>query len=129
MRRAVPLSLRWRMNQVSLSTNLYCQAEDVIRDLTVTGVQTCALPISRRRLVFASRAVLQHDCRARPARQQAVEGPLQPGCPQTVVPQAADGRARDGGIGIEPVERSEERRVGESVDLRGRRIIIKKRTR
>src|SRR2546430_1864815 len=28
---------------------LFFQAEDGIRDLTVTGVQTCALPISRRR--------------------------------------------------------------------------------
>src|SRR2546430_11224913 len=27
----------------------FFQAEDGIRDLTVTGVQTCALPISRRR--------------------------------------------------------------------------------
>src|SRR3712207_8244005 len=26
----------------------FCQAEDGIRDLGVTGVQTCALPISRR---------------------------------------------------------------------------------
>src|SRR2546430_8155853 len=28
--------------------SLFFQAEDGIRDLTVTGVQTCALPISRR---------------------------------------------------------------------------------
>src|SRR6266853_4337243 len=28
----------------------FFQAEDGIRDLTVTGVQTCALPISRRAL-------------------------------------------------------------------------------
>src|SRR2546430_1538498 len=27
--------------------SFYCQAEDGIRDLTVTGVQTCALPISK----------------------------------------------------------------------------------
>src|SRR5881628_1024894 len=58
----------------------------------------------RRRLVFASRAVLQHDRRTRAARQQAVEGALEPGCAQAVVPQPADGRPRDGGIGIEPVE-------------------------
>src|SRR2546430_5509438 len=30
-------------------TFFFFQAEDGIRDLTVTGVQTCALPISRRR--------------------------------------------------------------------------------
>src|SRR2546430_5788210 len=31
----------------------FFQAEDGIRDLTVTGVQTCALPISMRGLVVA----------------------------------------------------------------------------
>src|SRR5256886_11931108 len=31
------------------SSFLFFQAEDGIRDLTVTGVQTCALPISTRR--------------------------------------------------------------------------------
>src|SRR5246127_3254641 len=31
-------------------TLFFFQAEDGIRDLTVTGVQTCALPISRSRL-------------------------------------------------------------------------------
>src|SRR2546430_10921137 len=34
----------WWVRPVSSS---FCQAEDCIRDLTVTGVQTCALPISR----------------------------------------------------------------------------------
>jgi len=58
---------------------------------------------ARRRLVFASRAVLQHYRRTRPAGQQAVEGPLESGGAQTVVSQAADGRASDGGIGIEAV--------------------------
>src|SRR5205085_8636087 len=32
----------------------FFQAEDGIRDLTVTGVQTCALPISRMRSTSAS---------------------------------------------------------------------------
>src|SRR2546430_4304237 len=32
----------------SSAESLFFQAEDGIRDLTVTGVQTCALPISRR---------------------------------------------------------------------------------
>src|SRR2546427_9423430 len=31
----------------------FFQAEDGIRDLTVTGVQTCALPISMRSVVLA----------------------------------------------------------------------------
>src|SRR5688572_31866733 len=34
----------------------FFQAEDGIRDLTVTGVQTCALPIYRRELVHRRRA-------------------------------------------------------------------------
>src|SRR3989475_2175088 len=33
------------MNEVSLFFFFFFQAEDGIRDLTVTGVQTCALPI------------------------------------------------------------------------------------
>src|SRR2546430_13152173 len=34
------------------------QAEDGIRDLTVTGVQTCALPISRRRRALLALRIL-----------------------------------------------------------------------
>src|SRR5207245_4749176 len=37
------------MDQVNLS--FFFQAEDGIRDATVTGVQTCALPISDDRIV------------------------------------------------------------------------------
>src|SRR2546430_9594247 len=33
-----------------VGTFFFCQAEDGIRDLTVTGVQTCALPIYRIRI-------------------------------------------------------------------------------
>src|SRR5688572_4492128 len=36
------------MDMESLSLFFFFQAEDGIRDLTVTGVQTCALPISGR---------------------------------------------------------------------------------
>src|SRR2546430_10755601 len=36
----------------------FFQAEDGIRDLTVTGVQTCALPISPKRLVTWRRAII-----------------------------------------------------------------------
>src|SRR2546430_11432128 len=35
-----------RVKLVSYSLTFFFQAEDGIRDLTVTGVQTCALPIS-----------------------------------------------------------------------------------
>src|SRR2546430_14905249 len=69
----------------------FFQAEDGIRDLTVTGVQTCALPISR-------------DRRSPPG----------------------SGRWRESTTTSHP-RRSEERRVGKSVDLGGRRIIKKKK--
>src|SRR6266567_6983388 len=69
----------------------FFQAEDGIRDLTVTGVQTCALPISTG--TGPARSPRRRRRRARPAH----------------------GR------------RSEERRVGKSVDLGGRRIIKKKK--
>src|SRR5256886_12618508 len=39
-------------SQVVLSFVFFFQAEDGIRDLTVTGVQTCALPISVSRIWF-----------------------------------------------------------------------------
>src|SRR2546425_10210530 len=72
----------------------FFQAEDGIRDKLVTGVQTCALPISQRfgkkSCLFPGRSLCW---RLTPAR------------------------------GL----RSEERRVGKSVDLGGRRIIKKKK--
>src|SRR5437764_11828803 len=37
--------LQWRRHERN-SLNLFFQAEDGIRDTSVTGVQTCALPIS-----------------------------------------------------------------------------------
>src|SRR6266496_5948790 len=67
----------------------FFQAEDGIRDLYVTGVQTCALPISK---VLCSVSL----CPARTIRSSWPS-------------------------------RSEERRVGKSVDLGGRRIIKKKK--
>src|SRR2546430_17461745 len=46
----------------------FFQAEDGIRDLTVTGVQTCALPISRTgstTLVQTGAGLLDRNCRRR----------------------------------------------------------------
>src|SRR2546430_16241239 len=86
----------------------FFQAEDGIRDLTVTGVQTCALPIS---------------------------GTSSRGSPPSATPgrtRAATSRSRTrAGTGTAPrfcrTRRSEERRVGKGVDLGGRRIIKKKK--
>src|SRR2546422_9588464 len=79
----------------------FFQAEDGIRDVAVTGVQTCALPISRH--VAQGRAHRGPGVRQRRVRVGGFDGP---------------GRGDD---------RSEERRVGKSVDLGGRRIIKKKK--
>src|SRR2546430_6422040 len=43
---AEPATNHWNRVVVGLSLFFFFQAEDGIRDLTVTGVQTCALPIS-----------------------------------------------------------------------------------
>src|SRR5438309_2686984 len=74
----------------------FFQAEDGIRDGTVTGVQTCALPI----YVAAG----HHHVAADLSFQQQVSG-----------------------VASNTSIRSEERRVGKSVDLGGRRIIKKKK--
>src|SRR5947207_14244418 len=78
----------------------FFQAEDGIRDHCVTGVQTCALPI----YPYLSVAALLHAARL------GVEASMRPPDPQS--PGAS---------------RSEERRIGKSVDLGGRRIIKKKK--
>src|SRR5689334_25212433 len=70
----------------------FFQAEDGIRNGTVTGVQTCALPIWRRR----RRRAQPHD-HADAALAQ---------------PAAVVGAARGPAVGIRVVVRSEERRVG-----------------
>src|SRR5256885_14783108 len=74
----------------------FFQAEDGIRDYKVTGVQTCALPIS-------------------PITRRRACGTM---ASSTLPTRAACWRWR-----------SEERRVGKSVDLGGRRIIKKKKKR
>src|SRR6185437_16716504 len=83
-RHGIYLSLRQRL--------FFFRAEDGIRAKLVTGVQTCALPISRH-------LQLRREGAQRRARRS---------------------RRRDH-------LRSEERRVGKSVDLGGRRIIKKKK--
>src|SRR5207245_6580662 len=53
LRAAVPARSAW------LTSSFFFQAEDGIRDATVTGVQTCALPISELPAVLvAARAIV-----------------------------------------------------------------------
>src|SRR3546814_12010151 len=88
----------------------------------VTGVQTCALPIS------AGAPCPRRGGSAAPEQQAISEGRPAGGPHRTNSPQLAGGeRGRD------LLRRSEERRVGKSVsvrvDLGGRRIIKKKKER
>src|SRR5688572_33495878 len=91
------------MVRVLLYFFFFFQAEDGIRDLTVTGVQTCALPIS-----FEHRTTV--DWEALAADYDLIREAI-----ERVIPGFENYNAR-----------SEERRVGKSVDLGGRRIIKKK---
>src|SRR5258706_14838186 len=87
-----------------ISSFFFFQAEDGIRDWSVTGVQTCALPIS------LSLALMYWPW---------------PMSSPTPWARLSEGEQS---AGSRLVPRSEERRVGKSVDLGGRRIIKKKKT-
>src|SRR5437773_10533948 len=80
----------------------FFQAEDGIRDRDVTGVQTCALPISRRHWRGRSETHSWTD------RANGGEGPRPP---------------------VKPPPRSEERRVGKECRSRGARGHEKKKGR
>src|SRR5256886_5299527 len=102
--------------------DFFFQAEDGIRDLTVTGVQTCALPISSSHRCSWGRAVAEQRCEL-----------------VTVIGDAGMGKSR---LAAEALASIEARVVrgrclpygdrksvvwGKSVDLGGRRIIKKKK--
>src|SRR2546422_8645751 len=83
----------------------FFQAEDGIRDVAVTGVQTCALPISSETWQLGDSIV-------------------------TLLVRHLSGPSGGAAVALNPLAvagRSEERRVGKSVDLGGRRIIKKKK--
>src|SRR5437763_8038332 len=87
----------------------FFQAEDGIRDTSVTGVQTCALPIYARGC---------HRPRHRRGEHQAGAGHAREPWPQQSsahqdAQNSGTGEAADGG------RRSEERRVGKSVEIGG----------
>src|SRR5690349_22848973 len=98
----------------------FFQAEDGIRDLYVTGVQTCALPISARRSRPRSRpgdeethpAISAGDFVSPPGRLRvtaaATLGMIGPRA-EAALPTLADGAAQSADVEY----RSEERRVGE----------------
>src|SRR5207244_7669943 len=88
----------------------FFQAEDGIRVDLVTGVQTCALPISSR----AARALMRLD-------GQDDRQPRGPRSPSLISARAArDGHAAGHGrAGHDRAPRSEERRVGKEGRARG----------
>src|SRR5207253_8103772 len=105
----------------------FFQAEDGIRDGHVTGVQTCALPISILRrssagivLVFACTGVLISKAGRRLGRNR-VSKEVSDLIFQMVAEDPTWGAPRIHG------ERSEERRVGKSGGVGGRRTIRKER--
>src|SRR5438105_7321903 len=106
---------------VIYSSFFFFQAEDGIRDPLVTGVQTCALPISLGR---SSAQTLSSLSTARPVMPPIFHlfgnGLGQSGSNLNfgAVSVGAPRSAR---------KRSEERRVGKSVDLGGRGVIRKNR--
>src|SRR5206468_7152465 len=97
------------------------QAEDGIRDLIVTGVQTCALPILQSRPVRPCPSVLAAE-KEKPkwsgAEAGMQEGPFQVSCGEP--PSRHPHRVFSGLVNAQQdLLRSEERRVGK--ELRARR--------
>src|SRR2546430_12279033 len=90
----------------TLTVIFFFQAEDGIRDLTVTGVQTCALPISSPR----PRSV--RDAWHRPSARRTSRRGGPPSDPAQARRLAGRARARAAACAGRGA-RSEERRVGE----------------
>src|SRR5688572_31987502 len=98
------LKIRPRALSHSFRFFFFFQAEDGIRDLTVTGVQTCALPISRK--VHPDPRMLE------PFAEEVVHAHLHHApelAPFAALIHQCVRRAERGGGSV---ERSEERRVG-----------------
>src|SRR2546430_8316219 len=88
----------------SVSVFFFFQAEDGIRDLTVTGVQTCALPIFGRQCIAAVLAtvrLVRHHPLSEQSGERLVEAEMA-GCLHRPSKEPA----------VQKVQRSEERRVG-----------------
>src|SRR5256884_5607400 len=99
----------------------FFQAEDGIRDVAVTGVQTCALPIWMKVRAQGKATEMSGQLR----QSQLVQGDPVPR--RWPLAAAAAGVVLVGSVLVRRRRRSEERRVGKSVDLGGRRIIKKKK--
>src|SRR2546430_3267451 len=114
------------LSHLCFLSGFFFQAEAGIRDLTVTGVQTCALPICQQ-----LRAIQSELGEADPGEREASE--MARKIEDLNLPEKAATEARreiERMKMLSPASsRSEERREGKSVDLGGRRIIKKKKQR
>src|SRR2546429_6086653 len=92
---------------VSILVSFFFQAEDGIRDVAVTGVQTCALPISL--------AALKDPGLVELAQRLMAGNPPEPSVPVRLAVLKALGALGDGAAAdlVTRTLRSEERRVGE----------------
>src|SRR5438105_5738432 len=95
----------------------FFQAEDGIRDPLVTGVQTCALPISKQEL--GNEEFRKKGDRLIPLVPQLV--------PKLLIPKLLLGNAMREAPASRAVARSEERRVGKECRSRWSRYAEKKR--
>src|SRR3712207_8063084 len=100
------------MRMIKVSVCFFLQAEDGIRDIGVTGVQTCALPILPER---------EGVPRVQAAVAELVHGHERERVERLELPHARE---------VEQAVPSDRKSVvsGKSVDLGGRRIIKKTRT-
>src|SRR2546430_10511979 len=95
-------------------------AEDGIRDLTVTGVQTCALPISSMPGEASSLLMVDHNASKARRRDERTKGTLD-AHPLAGIPFRHRYSSNKKGLGVElcPISRSGERRGGEESRSRG----------
>src|SRR2546430_10362273 len=105
--------------------SLFFQAEDGIRYLTVTGVQTCALPICVRARAAGLGAEFHADGHARGSDHDG-RLPQHPAAPVAAPPAYAGPRDPAGGD-CRLLFRSEERRVGKECRSRWSPYPLKKK--
>src|SRR5256886_6861895 len=93
---------RWRRARWRRACLVFFQAEDGIRDLTVTGVQTCALPICLAELDFPRdrfEVIVVDDGGDPPAQLTVRESPAPFRLTVLTVPHAGPSAARNAEIG------------------------------
>src|SRR5256886_15653356 len=92
----------------------FFQAEDGIRDLTVTGVQTCALPISHGVGPWPCRSLHVRNTVSMPAGGPPGVGSLNSACSDNKPPPAFQRRSTPGAVGGwgEPTNRLGTRTAG-----------------